>query len=138
MITLRTFVFVVVLGAIVAGGLFALKWYDTNSYFVQANGNELVIYQGRIGGFLWYHPVEQQRTDVTTADIPAYYIPAVQAGVEKASVADAQTYVTNLVQTQCQQNPSVNPLGCASAGTSTTTTAPSTSPNHPPTTTKAP
>jgi len=138
-VTVRMILFFVVLGAIVAGGLFALKWYDTNSYFVQAKGNELVIYQGRIGGFLWYHPVKDIATGVTTADIPAYYVPAVQAGVEKASVADAQTYVNNLVQTQCQQNPTVNPLGCASAGTSTstTTTAPARS-GSAPTTTKAP
>ncbi len=136
-ITLRMILFFVVLGAIVAGGLFALKWYDTNSYFVKANGNELVIYQGRIGGFLWYHPVKDVATGVTTADIPAYYIPAVQAGVEKASVADAETYVTNLVQTQCETNQSVNPQGCASAGTSTTTTAPAGS-GSAPTTTKAP
>jgi protein phosphatase len=138
-VTLRTILFFVVLGAIVAGGLFALKWYDTNSYFVQAKGNELVIYQGRIGGFLWYHPVKDVATGITTADIPAYYVPAVQAGVEKSSVADAQTYVNNLVQTQCQQNPTVNPLGCASAGTatSTTTTAPAKA-GSAPTTTKAP
>ncbi len=138
-VTLRTILFFVVLGAIVAGGLFALKWYDTNSYFVQAKGNELVIYQGRIGGFLWYHPVKDAATGVTTADIPAYYVPAVQAGVEKSSVADAQTYVNNLVQTQCQQNPTVNPLGCAAAGTaaSTTTTAPAKA-GSAPATTKAP
>jgi len=136
-VTLRMIVFVAVLGAIVAGGLFALKWYDTNSYFVQAKGNELVIYQGRIGGFLWYNPVKVLPTGVTTSDIPSYYVSAVQAGVEKASVADAQTYVKNLVQTQCQQT-NANPTACASVGTptSTTTTAPATS-AHPPTTTKA-
>ena len=134
LITLRTFVFVVVLTAIVVGGLYAIKWYDTNSYFVQANGNELVIYQGRIGGFLWYHPVVVQRTGVTTADVPANYLSAVQAGVEKASVADARNYVSNLVQTQnCQRDPT----GCASGSAPAPTTT--TAPNRPaPSTTKAP
>ena len=54
-----------------AGALYAVRWYDTNSYFVGVNNNELVIYQGRIGGFLWYNPVEVQRTGVTVADVPA-------------------------------------------------------------------
>ncbi len=142
LITLRTIVFVVVLAAIVVGGLFAIKWYDTNSYFVQATGNELVIYQGRIGGFLWYHPVEKDRTGVTTADIPAYYVSAVEAGVEKGSVADALTYVSNLEQTlqnQCQQDPSRDPTGCASVGTSTSTSTTTAAPAKPaPPTTKAP
>ena len=33
-----------------------------------------MIYQGRIGGFLWYHPVVVERTGVTTADVPASYV----------------------------------------------------------------
>ncbi len=134
LITLRTFVFVVVLAAIVVGGLYAIKWYDTNSYFVQADGNELVIYQGRIGGFLWYNPVVVERTGVTTADVPANYLPAVQSGVEKASVVDARNYVSNLVQTQnCQRAPAA--CGSGSTPTTTTTTAPA---RPAPSTTKAP
>ena len=71
LITFRTLLFVVLLAAVVAGAFYAVRWYDTNSYFVRVNHNELVIYQGRIGGFLWYNPVEVQRTGVTTADVPA-------------------------------------------------------------------
>ena len=67
--------FVILLAAVVVGAFAAVRWYDTNSYFVRVNNNELVIYQGRIGGFLWYHPVEvRTRTGVTTADVPASYL----------------------------------------------------------------
>ncbi len=101
-----------------------------------------MIYQGRIGGFLWYHPVEKERTGVTTADIPACYVSALEAGVEKGSVANARTYVSNLeqtLQTQCQQDPSTDPTGCASVGTSTATSTSTTAPARPaPSTTKAP
>ncbi len=58
LITFRTLLFVILFGAVLAGAFYAVRWYDTNSYFVGVNNNELVIYQGRIGGFLWYNPVE--------------------------------------------------------------------------------
>ena len=58
LITFRTLLFVILVVAVLAGAYFAVRWYDTNSYFVGVNNNELVIYQGRIGGFLWYNPVE--------------------------------------------------------------------------------
>jgi hypothetical protein len=57
-----------------------------------------VIYQGRIGGLLWYHPTEVERTGVTTADVPSSYLGALDAGVEETSVANARAYVHNLVQ----------------------------------------
>ena len=82
LITFRTLLFVILLAAVVVGALAAVRWYDINSYFVRAQGNELVIYQGRVGGVLWYHPVEVGgRTGVTTADVPASYVAALKAGV---------------------------------------------------------
>jgi protein phosphatase len=67
LITFRTLLFVILLAAVVVGAYAAVRWYDINSYFVGVNNNELVIYQGRVGGFLWYHPVAVERTGVTTA-----------------------------------------------------------------------
>jgi len=106
LITFRTLLFIILVGAVVAGALYAVRWYDTNSYFVRVTNNELVIYQGRIGGFLWYHPVEVDRTGVTTADVPAPYVDALNAGVEETSPAAARAYVSNLVNDKAsQQNP---------------------------------
>ncbi len=115
LITFRTFLFTLLLVAIVAGVYGAVRWYDTNSYFVKVDHNELVIYQGRIGGFLWFHPQAVQRTGVTVADIPATYLPAVDSGVEETSVSDAQAYVDNLVQQLHEQK---------SVGAPTPTTVP--------------
>ena len=101
-------IFVVLLAAAVAGALFALSWYDSNSYYVGVDNNELVVYQGRIGGFLWFHPVAVDRTGVTTADVPTRYLNALDSGVEEASVASAQCYVNNLKAVKAAQaNPSV-------------------------------
>ena len=98
LITFRTLLFVILLAAVLVGAFFAVRWYDTNSYFVRTDGNELVIYQGRIGGVLWYHPVVVDRTRVTTADVPSSYIASPREPVcEETSVANARAYVRNLV-----------------------------------------
>ena len=120
LITLRTLLFVILLAAVVVGAFAAVRWYDINSYFVRAQDNELVIYQGRIGGLLWYHPVEVERTGVTTADVPSSYLTALNAGVEETSVANARAYVANLVNYEDTQK--------APSTLITPTTAPSSKP----------
>ncbi|MGA8724672.1 MAG: Stp1/IreP family PP2C-type Ser/Thr phosphatase [Acidimicrobiales bacterium] len=108
LVTLRTVIYVVLLGAVVAGAFFVVKWYNTNSYFVGVDNNELVVYQGRIGGFLWFHPVAVDRTGVTTAEVPARYLGALDAGVEETSVTSAKCYVANLQSVEvAQTNPSL-------------------------------
>jgi protein phosphatase len=117
LITLRSLIFVVLIGAVVAGALYAVRWYDTNSYFVGVHDNELVVYQGRIGGFLWYHPVAIDRTGVTTADVPARYLSALDAGVEESSAASARCYVANLQSIKAaQSNPGVQTTTTATKG----------------------
>jgi PPM family protein phosphatase len=108
LVTLRTFIFVVLVGAVVAGAFFVVRWYNTNSYFVGVDNNELVVYQGRIGGFLWYHPVAVDRTGVTTTEVPPRYLGALDAGVEETSVTSARCYVANLEAVKAAQaNPSL-------------------------------
>jgi protein phosphatase len=134
LVTPRTLLFIVLVAAVLAGAYFAVRWYDTNSYFVRVDNNELVIYQGRIGGFLWYHPEQVERTGVTTADVPAIYLQSLESGVQESSVSSARLYVGNLVTTrQCQVDPG-GPT-CSSSGSSTTTTAPATPPTTAPATT---
>jgi PPM family protein phosphatase len=138
LITFRTLLFIILLGAVLAGAYYAVQWYDTNSYFVRVDHNELVVYQGRIGGFLWYNPVEVKRTGVTTADVPATYVDALASGVEESSVASALGYVANLEAARnCELNPSSG--FCApTAGSSTTTAPPTTVATTTPTRAKAP
>jgi serine/threonine protein phosphatase PrpC len=122
LITLRTLIFVILLAAVVVGGFAAIRWYNINSYFVGVKDNELIIYQGRIGGFLWYHPVVKDRTGATTADVPASYVPTLEAGVEETSVPNARAYVKNLVMYK---------ESLTAPKTSTTTTTVHSSTTHP-------
>jgi protein phosphatase len=96
LVTVRTVLFAVLVAVVLASAYSAVRWFDTSSYFVGLDGKELVIYQGRIGGLLWYHPVAVERTGVTTADVDPTYVPVLRGGVEEPSVAAARTYVRNL------------------------------------------
>lgn len=131
LITVRTVVFVVLVAAIVSGAYYAVRWYDTNAYYVQVNNNELMIFHGRVGGGVLYKPVEVQRTGVTTADIPAYSVAGLVTGIQEDSLKAAQAYVAGLVATQhgavCAQNPftpacATTGTGVPPGGTTTTTT----------------
>lgn len=123
LITFRTLLFVILFGAVLAGAYYAIRWYDVNSYFVGVNNNELVIYQGRVGGFLWYHPVQVERTGVTTADVPSSYLDALNAGIEESSAQNARHYVANLVFYQAQiRNPNTPFASPPTSGPATTTT----------------
>ena len=133
LISFRTVLFVVLLAAILLGALYAVRWYDTNAYYVQFNNNELMIYHGRLGGGVLYKPVEVERTGVTAADIPAYSVPGLVTGIQEDSLQAAQGYVAGLVATQhqavCTQDPTAT--GCTTtstvvppAGGTTTTVVP--------------
>jgi len=122
LVTFRTLLFVVVFAAIVVGTLAALRWYDTNSYFVALDGNELVIYQGRVGGLLWYHPVAVDRTGVTTGDVTSDYLKDVQSGVQTSSLAAAHSYVKNLVAAHASLTTPTATVPTTTTTTTTTTT----------------
>ncbi|MHB1519200.1 MAG: Stp1/IreP family PP2C-type Ser/Thr phosphatase [Acidimicrobiales bacterium] len=122
LVTVRTVLFAAVVAAVLAAGFYAVRWYDTNSFFVTVDHNELVIYQGRIGGFLWYHPVTVERTGVTTSDVPATYLSSLRSGVEETSVAGARSYVSNLVTVEQQQNSAQGAPSTTAPPTTTTTT----------------
>ena len=119
LITVRTVLFTVILAGILFAAFYAVRWYDTNAYYVQVNNNELMIYHGRVGGGVLYKPVEVERTGFTTADVPPYTIPQLVTGVQESSLKAAQKYVAGLVASQqqisCTQNPTA--FGCPATST---------------------
>jgi protein phosphatase len=120
LLTFRALLVVVILAAVIYGAFYSVRWYNNNSYYVKAHNNELVIYQGRIGGFLWYHPVVIERTGVNTGDVPAPYLNSIQAGVQESSLASARKYVRNLKAAQKSTQTTTPPP----APTTTTSTVP--------------
>ncbi len=74
----------------------ALGWYARKTYFVTVDDEQVTIFKGRPGGFLWFDPTVEQRTDIALADIPAGEVADLEAGIDQATLADAENYVENL------------------------------------------
>ena len=120
-ITFRVLFFLVLLGGVVYAGYAAVHWYVYDSYYVGLDHQQVVIYQGRIGGFAGIKPRIYQRSRVTTSEVPAIKLSDLRAGVEEPSLQASNNYVSSLESSQCAlQNA---PAFCQ---TTTSTTAPST------------
>ena len=67
-------------------------------------GQQLVIYQGRPGGLLWFRPKLVDQTGVTTAQVLAVHLPALQGDVNEPTLGDAHHYVTSSTRSTSPSN----------------------------------
>jgi protein phosphatase len=111
-LTARTVAFVVLVVGVLIGGWFFLRWFAQSEYYVTTEGTHVVIYQGRPGGVLWFHPEKVETTQVTVDEVLPIRLPALKAKVVEPSLSAAQSYVRNLTSEAQQATPT------------TTTTAP--------------
>ncbi|HLN16427.1 MAG TPA: Stp1/IreP family PP2C-type Ser/Thr phosphatase [Acidimicrobiales bacterium] len=142
-VTFRVIGFLLLLLAVVAAAYLLVRWWATDDWYVTVQHNELVVYQGRPGGILWFHPKLVDKTGVTTSQILSIHLPALEGDVQEASLVDAQSYVRNLKDeylaqqqagTGTTKGPAVGPSGAlptlppavssTSSSTTTSTTAP--------------
>ena len=119
-VTFRVLLFLLIVAAVVAGAFYVVRWYWNSSYYVQMHRGEVVVYQGRLGGFVGLKPRVVWRTGIPADQVPADRLPAVNHGVEESSFKNACNYVVNigLERNALQQ--------------ATTTTAPPPPPGAPP------
>lgn len=118
-LTLRTGLTIGAIALVIVGALGFVWWYEQSSYYVTTSGESVVIYQGRPGGLLWFHPKLSEVTDATTKDVLAIRIPELKAGVEETSLSSANAYVQNL-EAEHKAAELLNPT----TTTTTTTTLP--------------
>lgn len=109
-VTLRVVGFLLLVLVVLAGAVAALGVYARATYFVQADGEQVVIAKGR--DFLWFEQEVVDRPEVLVSDLaPAQRRDLGVGPVEFASLAEATAFIEdNLVPTT----------------TTTTTTAPTT------------
>ncbi|HEY7949012.1 MAG TPA: hypothetical protein VID75_15120, partial [Acidimicrobiales bacterium] len=120
-ITFRVLFFLVLLGGLAYGAWWVIKTYVDDSYFVSIKNKELVIYQGRPGGFLGMEPKIVTHTGVNQSQVDPNLWHQLDIGVQKPTRSAASSYVSQLVTARCSiVDP---PPSCA---TTTTTTAPAT------------
>jgi protein phosphatase len=131
-ITFRVLLFLVVLGGLAYAGYASIRWYVNSSYFVGLSHNQVVIYQGRPGGFVGINPKIVKRTQMTAGQVPSYKIPDLRGGVQESSYKDALGYVTSLQQSVCSLDQP--PAYCSTftppttPGATTSTTIPTSTP----------
>ena len=132
LITVRVVLFVIVLLGVVAAAYAAMRWYAMDEWYVGVDHSHLAVYQGRPGGFLWFHPQLVDETPVTTNEVLAYEIPHDRS---EPSLAVAERYVKALHAEYLAARGTAS-AGTASAGTASAAgTAPSLAPAATPGTT---
>jgi protein phosphatase len=115
-LTWRVLLFTVLLLGVLGGAVATIQWYGTSTYFVAFDGDEVAIYQGRPGGLLWIDPSLEDDTGILRDEVPDRYLPALAAGHEVSSLAQARRYVSNIERDIAEST--------AATTTTTTTTAP--------------
>jgi hypothetical protein len=124
-VTLRSLAFVAAVLVLLGGGSFLAYRYAQDTYHVGLADDQVVIFQGRPGGFLWFDPSAVEDTGIDVDDVPPAVLDDLEAGVTQPSLDRARRYVTNLEDRIEDTRPSV-----------TTTTRPTTTTT--PTSTTAP
>jgi PPM family protein phosphatase len=112
--SLRTVLFTSIVLLVVVGAIAAVGVFARGAYFVGFEDDEVVIFQGRPGGLLWFDPTVEVRTGIAAVDVPPARVDAIRRGKEEPTLGAARRYVENL-----------------QAQTTTTTTTASTAPPPP-------
>jgi len=122
--TWRVGAFVLIFVMIFGVAAFAIQWVANNTYYVGLDNSEVVIFQGRPGGFLWYEPTVVRRTAINAADVPVAFQADIAKGHSEPSVDDASKYVASLMDQISTTTSTTAPSVSEPAGPQTTTTAP--------------
>lgn len=120
-LTWRVAAFVLALLLLVGVVAGALGWYARNTYYVAIGDERVVIFKGRPGGFLWFDPTVEQRTDIARAEVPEARLGDLEAGVDQATLGDAELFVDNLREQIDQIARTVEDDSSAASSTTTTT-----------------
>ncbi|WP_436794208.1 Stp1/IreP family PP2C-type Ser/Thr phosphatase [Actinospongicola halichondriae] len=121
-VTLRSIGFVLIVAAVIGGGLWLVNDYATNTYYVDVVDDEVTIFKGRPGGVLWIDASEVEGTGIDAADIPGEFVDDLDERRTFATLESARRFVTNVEQ----RIEDLAPPPTTSTTTTTSTTAPTT------------
>lgn len=94
--TWRVALFMVLLLAVVGSAAGAVWWYGRNTYYVGFDGDEVAVFRGRPGGFLWFDPTLVERTGIEREEVPESLAGRLADGVDHGTEQGARSYVANL------------------------------------------
>lgn len=81
---------------ILAAGLALVGLYARNNYYVAFDQEQVVIFQGRPDGVLWFDPTVEEPTAFLRADLSPALALEIEAVPEFETIRDAQNYVEDL------------------------------------------
>lgn len=99
-ITARVVLFAILLLGLLGGVAGVIGWYVENAYYVGLSKGEVVVYHGRIGGLLWFHPSVVDRTGIFVQQIIPPLVPTLRNGVQETTLQAAEGYVSVLKKDQ--------------------------------------
>jgi PPM family protein phosphatase len=88
--------FVIAIVAILGVAAIATTWYARGSYFVGLSGDNVTIFRGRPGGFLWVKPTLVSRTSLTVDEVPPSRRAHLREGQPEPTIGAARHYIDNL------------------------------------------
>ncbi|MFT5531658.1 MAG: serine/threonine protein phosphatase PrpC [Candidatus Poriferisodalaceae bacterium] len=81
---------------VLVGFFLAAGWYARSSYHVGIAGDEVAIFQGKVGGLLWFDPTLERRTGILVDELQPEDLSQLSAGHETASLDGALGFVDEL------------------------------------------
>jgi len=127
-LTLRAVTFVVAVLVVLGGAVAATGWFARGGYYVGQEDGEVVIFQGRPGGLLWFDPTVADRTGLDMSDVRASNVRDIEAGKEQSSLDDARRYVRNVTK-EAREDPTEPPVTVPAPPVTVTTVFPAPTPS---------
>lgn len=91
-ITWRVGALVVAVVVIVVLAITAVAAWARSSYYVGVQGPDVVIFQGRPGGVLWFDPTVEEPVNLGVVELDDADLDALRAGVEFGDIGEARDY----------------------------------------------
>lgn len=110
------------LGGLAVGAYLGLSWYANRTWFVSTAGTEVVVYRGQPGGFFFFDPTVEHRSDRELDDYRASDQEAIEAERTFGSESDARSFMNRLTS-RAEQASSADPTPTSTTTTTTTTTS---------------
>ena len=95
-VTWRSLLFVTVVVAVIVAAGFLVAWNGRSAYYVGYAGDEVVIYQGRPDGVLWFDPTLEETTGVFRQDLPDSVAIEVEQLFETGTLEGARAFVDQI------------------------------------------
>ncbi len=118
----------IVLVVLAGGALFGIRYLDSDGYFVEADGQRVVIYQGKPGGGLLFGPREKGEGQTAVDDLTMEHQAELDRTPEFDSLADARSRVNTWDASaqqaagEAEEPPTTTTSSSTTTSTSSTTT----------------